>query len=193
MMLLDALQFLVRTGLDLMACAFFLRFWMQWALVPFHNPFAQFLVKVTDFAVRPLRRVIPGFFGLDWSSLLLLFAAELLSVLAMHWLMSYPFAVAGTQVIPGFLLMAAAAALRLGLYVLMGLLILQAILSWINPFSPLAPVFYALARPVLSPFQRFIPPLGGVDLSPLAALIVIQLVLIAPVAALERLARGWVW
>jgi len=83
--------------------------------------------------------------------------------------------------------------LRLALYVLMGLIILQAILSWVNPFSPHAPVFYALARPVLAPFQKIIPPLGGVDLAPLAALIIIQLILIAPVAALERTARGLVW
>jgi len=193
MMLLDALQFLVRTGLDLMACAFFLRFWMQWARVPFHNPFAQFVVKVTDFAVRPLRRVIPGFFGLDWPSLLLLMLSELLSVLAVHWLMGYPFAAAGAQVLPGFLLLGLAATLRLVLYVLMGLLILQAVLSWINPFSPHAPVFYALARPVLAPFQKIIPPIGGVDVTPIAALVAIQLFLIVPVTGLERLAHGLVW
>lgn len=192
-MLLDALQFLLRTGLDLVACAFFLRFWMQWARVPFQNPLAQFVVKVTDFAVRPLRRVIPGLFGLDWASLLLLYATEFLSVLAVHWLMSYPFAVAGMQVLPGFMLLGVVAVLRLGLYLLMGFIILQAILSWVNPFSPFAPVFYALARPVLAPFQRFIPPIGGVDVTPLAALILIQLLLIAPVAALERAAHGLVW
>jgi YggT family protein len=192
-MLVDALQFLVRTALDLIACAFFLRFWMQWARVPFQNPFAQFLVKVTDFAVRPARKLVPGLFGMDWASLVLLFLAEALSVLAVHWLMSYPFAAAGLQVVPGFALLAAASALRLGLYVLMGLIILQAILSWVNPFSPMAPVFYALSRPVLAPFQKVIPPISGVDLSPLAALIVIQLLLIAPVSGLERAARAMVW
>lgn len=192
-MLLDALQFLLRTGLDLLACAFFLRFWMQWTRVPAHNPFSQFLMKVTDFAVRPVRRVIPGFFGLDWASLILLFVTKLLSVLAINWLLSYPFVAAGLQVAPGFLLLGLVASLRLALYVLMGLIIFQAILSWVNPFSPLAPVFYALARPVLAPFQKIIPPLGGVDVSPLAALIIIQLILVAPIAALERTARGLVW
>lgn len=192
-MLLDALQFLLRTGLDLLACAFFLRFWMQWARVPAHNPFAQFLMKVTDFAVRPLRRVIPGYFGMDWASLLLLVATKFLAVLALNWLLSYPFMAAGIQVLPGFLLLGLVASLRLALYVLMGLIILQAILSWVNPFSPLAPVFYALARPVLAPFQKIIPPLGGVDVSPVAALIIIQLILIAPVSALERTARALVW
>lgn len=192
-MFADAAQFLVRTLFDLMACAFFMRFWMQWARVPFRNPFAQFVVKVTDFAVRPVRRLVPGLFGLDWASLLLFLLAELLMVLSTHWIMGYPFALAGSEVTPGFLLLALASALRLGLYVIIGFVLIQAVLSWINPFSPLAPVFYAMARPILAPFQKFIPPMGGVDLSPLVALIVVQLILIAPVSALERLARGMVW
>lgn len=192
-MLGDAAQFLLRTLFDLAACAFFLRFWMQWARVPFHNPFAQFVVRVTDFAVKPLRRVLPGLFGLDWASLLPFFVAELLMVLSVHWVMGYPFAIAGSAVIPGFLLLALASALRLMLYLLIGFVVLQAILSWINPFSPLAPVFYAMARPVLAPFQKIVPPLGGIDLSPLVVLIVFQLLLIAPLAGLERYARGLVW
>lgn len=191
-MFTDAAQFLLRTLFDLLACAFFLRFWMQWARVPFRNPFAQFVVKVTDFAVRPLRRVVPGLFGLDWASLGLFFLAEMLMVLSVHWVAGYPFALAGTAVLPGFLLLALASALRLALYVLIGFVLIQAILSWINPFSPLAPVFYALARPVLAPFQKRVPPLGGVDITPLVALIVIQLLLIAPVSALERYALGLV-
>jgi YggT family protein len=191
-MLIDAAQFLLRTLFDLAACAFFLRFWMQWARVPFHNPFAQFVVKVTDFAVKPLRRVLPGLFGLDWASLLPFFVSELLMVLGIHWLMGYPFVVAGAAVMPGFLLLALAASLKLVLYVLIGFVLLQAILSWVNPFSPLAPVFYALARPVVGPFQKIIPPIGGIDLSPMVALIVVQLLLVAPVTALERYARGLV-
>ena len=59
-MFADAAQFLLRTAFDLLACAFFMRFWMQAARVPFRNPFAQFVIKVTDFAVRPLRRMLPG-------------------------------------------------------------------------------------------------------------------------------------
>ncbi|MDD5388088.1 MAG: YggT family protein [Gallionellaceae bacterium] len=187
-MLLDAIQFLLRTAFDLIACALFLRFWMQWARVPFHNPFAQFVLRVTDFAVRPLRRVIPGFFGLDWASLLPFYLAELLSVLVSQWLQGYPFAVAGSAVLPAFLLLALAVALRLALYLLIGFVLLQAVLSWVNPFSPHAPLAYALARPVLKPFQKLVPPIGGIDLTPMVALIVVQMLLIAPVSALERMA-----
>ena len=192
-MFTDAARFLVQTLFDLMACAFFMRFWMQWTRVPFRNAFAQFILRVTDFAVRPVRRVVPGLFGLDWASLLLFFVAELLMVLATHWIMGYPFALVGSGAIPGFLLLALASALRLGLYMIIGFVLIQAVLSWVNPFSPLAPVFYAMAQPILAPFQKFIPPVGGVDLTPLVALIVVQLILIAPVSALERLALGMIW
>jgi YggT family protein len=191
-MFAEALQFLIRTAFDLLACAFFMRFWMQWARVPFRNPFAQFLVKVTDFAVRPARRVIPGLFGLDLASLLLFLVAELLMVLGVHWVSGYPFVAAGLGVLPGFLLLTLASALRLGLYLLIGFVLIQAVISWVNPFSPLAPVFYALSRPVLAPFQKIIPPISGIDLSPLAAIILIQLLLIVPVSALEQIANGMV-
>ncbi len=185
-MLAEALQFLLRTFFDLFAVAFWLRFYMQWARVPFHNPFAQFIVKVTDFGVRPLRRLVPGLMGLDLASLVLFYLTELLAVTSVFWLDGYPYLVAGASVLPGFLLLALAAALRLAIYVLMGLVILQAVLSWINPFSPFAPVFYALARPCLAPLQRLVPPIAGVDLTPLVALILMQVLLILPVAALEQ-------
>jgi YggT family protein len=99
---------------------------------------------------------------------------------------------AGFGVLPGFLLLTLASALRLGLYLLIGFVLIQAVISWVNPFSPLAPVFYALSRPVLAPFQKIIPPISGIDLSPLAAIILIQLLLIAPVSALEQMANGMV-
>jgi YggT family protein len=192
-MLQDALQFLLRVACELAATAFWLRFYMQWTRVPYANPFALFVVKVTDFAVRPVRRLIPGFFGLDWASLLLFYLAEFVWTLGSLWLMGYPFLPAGAQVWPGFLLFALASGLGLIIYVLMALVIVQALISWINPFSDMGSVFYALARPVLRPFQRFIPPIGGFDLSPLAALIVLQLLIIAPVSGLERFAHGLIW
>ena len=189
----DALQFLLRVCLDLFASAIWLRFYMQWVRVPFRNPFAQFIVKVTDFAVRPVRRIIPGLFGLDLASLLLFYLAEVILVLGSLWLAGYPFTIAGSEVIPGIGLMALAYSLRLAIYICMGLVFIQAITSWVNPFSPYAPVFAALTRPMLAPFQRLLPNLGSIDLSPLVVFILMQLILIAPVAGLERYARALVW
>jgi YggT family protein len=74
-------------------------------------------------------------------------------------------------------LAAALAILRLGIYLAMGVVIVAALLSWINPYAPMAPLFNALARPLLRPFQRLIPPIGGVDLSPIALLLVLQVLL----------------
>lgn len=193
MMLQDALQFLLKVLLELAATAFWLRFYMQLTRVPFHNPFSQFIVKVTDFAVRPARRMIPGLFGLDWASLLLFVLAELVWVLGSHWLAGYPFLAAAGAVWPGFLLFTLASCLKLAIYILMALILIQAVVSWVNPFSPMAPVFYAMARPVLAPLQRLIPTVGQFDLSPLAAFILLQLVLIAPVAGLERAAHAMIW
>ncbi len=191
-MFVDALQFLLRVCFDLFASAFWLRFYMQWARVPFHNPFAQFIVRVTDPMVRPVRRVLPGLLGMDWASLVLFYLAELAAVLASHWLGNYPFLLAGWGVLPGFLLLSLAAAVKLAIYILMGFILLQAIMSWVNPFSPHAAVFYALVRPCLAPLQRVIPPIAGIDLSPLVALVIMQLLLVSPVMALERLAMGMI-
>lgn len=192
-MLQDAAQFLFRVICELAATAFWLRFYMQLTRVPFANPFAQFIVRITDFAVRPLRRVIPGLFGLDWASLILFLLCEFLWAVGSHVLVGFPFMAAGAQVWPGFLLLALAASLNLIAYIAMGLVVVQALISWINPYSPAAPVFYSLARPLLKPFQRFIPPIGGIDLSPLVLLILLQLLVLAPIAGLERYALKLIW
>jgi YggT family protein len=189
----EAAQFLLKVVFELAATAFWLRFYMQWTRVPFQNPFAQFIVKVTNFAVKPARRLIPGLFGLDLASLMFFLLAEFTWVLASHWVDGYPFLAAGAGVWPGFLLFTLAACLKLIVYLMIALIIVQAVISWVNPFSPMAPVFYALSRPALAPFQRIIPPISGIDLSPLAAFVVLQLVLILPVAALERIGHGLIY
>ena len=76
---------------------------------------------------------------------------------------------------------------------MIGIVIVQALLSWISPYHPLRPFFDALVRPFLKPFRRFIPVVGGVDLSPLVLLIVLQVVLMVPVAYLEKSAGVLLW
>lgn len=189
-MLTEALQFLVQTLLGLVATAFWLRFYLQWARVPFHHPFAQFIVRITDFAVRPLRRIVPGLFGLDWSSLLPFLLIEILSVTLIEMIGGYPFTVAATGVLSSLLLLGLAAALRLVLQTLVILIIGQAVLSWVSPVSPASAIFHALTAPILNPLRRVLPPVAGVDLSPIAAFILIQLVLMLPVNLLEQSARS---
>ena len=188
-MLSETLQFLIHTLFGLLATAFGLRFYMQWARVPFHHPFAQFIILVTDFAVLPLRRVVPGWFGVDWASLKLFFICEIVLVTLEYWVDGYPFLIAGWGVAPGFVLLGIAAGLQLALQVLILLIIAQAVLSWVAPVSSASAMFHALTAPVLNPLRRVIPTVSGVDLSPLAAFVLIELLLMVPVTALERAAR----
>jgi YggT family protein len=189
-MLIQALQFLLQNLANLFLIALLLRFYMQWIRVPFQNPFAQFVIKFTDFAVRPLRRVIPGLFGMDLGTLLLAWVLEIGLLLALLGLEGFPFAIAGSAIVPWLLLLAAVKLASLAVYVLIGLVIVMAVLSLVNPFSPLMPVFSALATPLLRPFRRWVPPIANFDLSPLIFLLVCQLIIMLPLTWLERLASA---
>ncbi|MHB1173774.1 MAG: YggT family protein [Sulfuriferula sp.] len=189
-MLNQALQFLLQNLVNLFLIALLLRFYMQLVRVPFHNPFAQFVIKLTDFAVRPLRRVIPGLFGVDMGTLLLALVLEFILLLALYGLDGYPFLAAGNRVLPAFMLLAVVRLASLGIYTLIGLVLVMAVLSMVNPLSPLMPVFSALAAPLLRPFRRWIPPIANFDLSPLVFLLVCQLIIMVPLAWMEGVARS---
>ena len=184
-MIAQALQFLVQTLGNLFVVAVLLRFLMQLLRVPFSNPFAQFIVAVTDFAVKPLRRVIPGLFGLDWASLMLGLAVEFLVVLAGYWLDDFPFGLAGANIWPVLIGLALVRLLSLAVYLLMGLVLVRAVLSWVNPYSPLAPVIYELSEPFLRPLRRVVPTVANVDLTPLVLFLLCQLVLMVPLQTME--------
>lgn len=189
-MIAGALTFLIQTIGNLFAIAVLLRFMMQLFRVPFRNPFAQFVVALTDFAVKPLRRVIPGLFGLDWACLVVAFLVEFIVVLASYWLDGFPFALAGGRVWPVMLGLAAVRLLSLTVYLIIGLTLVRAILSWVNSNTPLMPVIYELTEPFLKPLRRVVPMVANVDLTPLVLFIVCQLVLMLPVMALERALLG---
>lgn len=185
-MIAGALIFLVQTLGNLFVIAVLLRFMMQLLRIPFRNPFAQFIVAVTDFAVKPLRRTVPGFFGLDLACLVLAFAVEFLVVVAGYWLGGFPFGLAGAGVWPLMLGLAAVRLVTLTVYMIIGLTLVRVVLSWVNAYSPLVPVVYELTEPFLRPLRRVIPTIANVDLTPLVLFIVCQLVLMVPVHALER-------
>lgn len=186
----QALAFILQNVTNLFLIALLLRVYMQWMRVPFQNPFAQFVVKLTDFVVRPLRRVIPGLFGLDMATLLLAVVLQFLLTLSLYALQGFPFAVAGTGVLVGFLLLAVIGLLMLVCYVLMGLVIVTAVLSIVNPFSPFMVIFDSLTAPLLRPFRRIVPLIGNVDLSPMIFLLLCQFVITFPLAWLDMWARN---
>ena len=189
-MIAGALAFLIQTLGNLFVIAVLLRFMMQLFRVPFRNPFAQFIVALTDFAVKPLRRVIPGLFGLDWACLLLAWVVELMVVAAGYWLNDYPFALAGGKVWPVMLGLAAVRLLSLTIYLIIGLTLVRAVLSWVNSSTPLVPVIYELTEPFLRPLRRIVPMVANVDLTPLVLFILCQLILMVPILALERMLLG---
>lgn len=184
-MLFQAIAFVLDVLFHLFILAALVRFWMQALGAPSRNPIAQFTMALTDFAVKPLRRVIPGFFRLDIASLAAAWAFEfLLQFLLVMLAGGNP--VENPAVFSVVLFLALVKLIRLSIYIFMGAIIIQAVLSWVNPHHPVGPFFQALTRPFLKPFQRAVPPIGGVDITPVLVLIVFQLILMLPVTYLEQ-------
>ena len=184
-MLAQTLIFLINTIGDLFAFALITRFLLQWVRAPARNQLSEFVAALTNFIVIPARRFGPGLWGLDLATLMLALMTETLKL----WLLleingARPGGAAAMAPLALFALAAIHIA-QLTVYLLIGTLILQAILSWVNPYSPIAPVINSVTRPLLRPFQQVIPLIANVDLSPLAALLVCQLVLAVPLAWLE--------
>ncbi len=182
-MIIQAIAFVLDALFHLFILAALLRFWMQALRAPTRNPIAQFTMGLTDFAVKPLRRIVPGVFNLDWASLIVAFAFEyLLQFLLLLLLID---AAPNLGALSVLLFLAFVKLIRLSIYVFIGAIIIQAVLSWVNPHHPVAPFFHALTRPFLKPFQRAVPLIGGVDITPVLVLIALQLVLMLPVVWLE--------
>ena len=184
-MILEAIKFVIDAIFSLFILAALVRFWMQALRASARNPIAQFTIALTDWAVRPLRRVIPGIRGLDFASLVVAWLGEfVLQVLLIAVSGFSPFE--NPAVLSVLLFLAFVKMIRLSIYVFMGAVILQAVLSWVNPYHPVAPFFDALTRPFLKPVQKAIPPIGGVDITPVVVLIFLQLLLMLPVTWLEQ-------
>jgi len=155
------------------------RFHFQWLRVPFRNPIGEFMIATTNWIVRPARKIIPPLAGLDLATLI---AAWLLQALTLYLLGAIAGGGLGTdpgRVIAVLMVGAAFDLLRYSLYILIFAVIVQAVLSWVNPHSPVQPLFDAMTRPFLRPLRRVIPLLGNVDLSPLVLLVLLQIALIA--------------
>lgn len=165
--MLPILKLIVDTVAGVLGGVLLLRFWMQVTRVRPPASVAQFTFTLSDWLVRPLRRIVPGAGGYDWASLI---GAFLVVLVATSILL-----LAGTSG-QAVVLIALFRFLDWILYGFMGLLIIEVIFSWINPHAPLAPFIHALNDPLLRPLRRVIPPVGGLDLTVLVALILIQIV-----------------
>ncbi|UCD69884.1 MAG: YggT family protein [Betaproteobacteria bacterium] len=183
----QALVFLLETFLGLFVLALLLRFFLQVVRAPAHNPLSRFVMALTDFVVRPARRAIPGLWGYDLSSLVVAWALQIALVSSVLWAKGFDFAAPAAAIAVALICLAAVNLLKILVYIVLVTTLVQAVLSWINPYSPVAPILNAMTRPFLGVFRRRIPPIGGVDLSPLFVLVVCQLLLMWPVASLHGL------
>ena len=171
------LIFLVDTILGLFSLALLLRFYFQLLRVPYYNSVSQFLIAVTDFIVRPARRFIPGWAGIDLSTLVLAWLLECIIIASMYMVQGYDFEINIVTSLGVMGLLGIVEIIKTTLYIVLMMIIMQAVLSWVNPHSPLAPLLDSFTRPFLAVFRKRIPPVANVDLSPLFVLILIQVLL----------------
>jgi len=166
----NIVSLIIDTVSTLLAGVLLLRFWMQ--AVRVRPPFSlgQFMFKTTDWLVLPLRRVLPGLGGFDWASLVGALLVALLSV-------AIELGVRSSFTVEPWFLLSLRSLLHWVIYGFIGLLFLEVIFSWVNPDAPLAPIVRALNQPLMRPLRRFIPPIAGVDLSPILAFLLLRVVL----------------
>lgn len=168
---MNAFSFLISTVFDLYLMVVIIRIWLQLARADFYNPFSQFVVKATQPIVAPMRRVLPSMGPLDTASVVL----ALLVVVAKFVVLSL---IAGAAIsIPTILLISVVSVVKEAGVLLFWMLILRAILSWVSQgHNPIEMVMAQLTEPLLSPIRRILPPMGGLDLSLLVMMIILNFV-----------------
>lgn len=174
------LQLIIDAAAAVIGGVHLLRFWMQAIHVRPPHSLGQFIFTLSDWLVRPLRRIVPGVGGYDWASLI---GATLIIILSI----AIDLAIA-SRFAPDFLVVLSL--LRFfewAFYGFIGLLIIEAIFSWVNPHAPLAPFIRALNDPLLRPLRRVVPLVGSIDLSPLVALILLQIAMMVTRAVITSL------
>ena len=170
-MLIQIATFLLDNIVAFFVILLLARFHFQWLRVGFRNQVGEFVLATTNWIVVPARRVVPALAGLDLATLL---AAWLLQALGL-WVETALVAASPSPLALGGV--ALVALLRYSVYILIFAVFVMAILSWVNPYAPVLPVFDALTRPFLRPLRRFIPPVARVDLTPLVLLLILWVAL----------------
>lgn len=191
-MFTDAIRFLLNVVFGLFVYTALLRFIMQWMRAPFRNPVGQAVTALTDWAVKPMRKVLPGFGGYDWASLVVAWILQVAWLAALTALSAPAGALLSGPTAGLIAVIALIELFKAALWIVIVAVFIQALLSWVAPDGPLAGVLNALTFPLLAPVRRIVPPVGGaLDLSPLIVIVLAQLVLMLPVAWLEQSIAGF--
>ncbi len=169
----NGLIFLVRILFELYIIAIMLRVILQWAGVHYFNPIAQLVVKLTNPVLKPLRRIIPSWHGIDFAALILLLALELIKLLLIIWLQ-----VGSLPNIIGLMVWGFADLLNILLNFYFWAILIAVVISLLGQaqFSSVAEVLHLITEPLLRPFRRAIPPIAGFDLSPLPVIIILKII-----------------
>ena len=176
--LLQAVHLIVTTVAGFFSILFLLRFFMQMRRVSFANPLGHFVVQLTNWGVKPLRRLVPGLGGYDWASIIAAYLVQLLCVTLIMLLISRINIPIGAALFLSLGVHALRALLQSAVHMLIVLLMVHILLSWVKPFSPLAGPVAQMVHPVLAPIRRILPTISGIDLSPMVAFLVLQVILI---------------
>ena len=182
----NAATFLVETVFGLYILIVMLRFLLQWARADFYNPVSQFIVKATQPPLAPLRRLIPGFAGLDLAAMVFMFVLKFVEL----WIVTGLLGIAPQ--VGGLAMLSIAELLGLLINVFIFSILIQVIISWINPgmYNPVMGLLHSLNEPLLSRARHLVPPISGLDLSPIAVIIVLQLASMLAVAPIRDFARS---
>lgn len=190
--LLDAGVFLLDTLVSLYILAVLLRFLLQLARADFFNPVAQFLVMVTTPTLKPLRRFIPGLWGIDLAAVALLLLLEGLLVFLVgpggHPMLQLGLVFGQPPRVAGLIVLTVTELLKTTLYVYLFIIVLRAILSWVSPYpNPNVRPLVQMSEPLLRRVRTLLPAAAGLDLSPFVAGLILVLLLMAPIRMLTDL------
>lgn len=177
-MVAQILEFLIDSVSGFIVFLLLARFHFQWMRVSFRNQFGGFIIALTNWIVMPARRVIPGLAGFDLPTLLVAWILQAATLAVVYMLRGYDLSAAPGPVAAVLFALALIDLFRFSLFILIFALIVQAVLSWTNPHSPIGSVFDVMVRPFLRPIRRFVPPISNIDLSPLVLLVLLQVLLI---------------
>ena len=172
--LLEIVRLIINTLGSLYLYAVILRFLLQLARADFYNPISQALVRITNPAIKPLRRIIPGFFGVDIASLALAILVKLAMIVVLFFVQTGSVNLNYAMV----LLVALLSVLVTIFNIYFVAMIAMIILSWVAPgsYHPAAVLIHQVAEPVMAPFRRLLPPMGGIDFSPMIAFLALNVV-----------------
>jgi YggT family protein len=180
----NALLFLITTLFDLYIFVLIVRLVLAWVRADYRNPLSQMFIKLTQPLVAPLRRIIPNYKNLELATLVLVIVLELCKFFLVALLVKTLPAFAGVFVL------SFADALRSLVNLFFYAILIQAVMSWVNQgYSPVSDLLAKITAPIMRPFHRIIPPIGGIDVSPIAAMVTLQLIIILAVGPLFSLGQ----